>query len=99
MKTGWSVKTGHQTPQPPLGADEQAAILEVIKRAEQIELSEQERVSLKISSPLFVVLCKALSVKHLTNIVTNSGHFSLVDCYKFEYETQLLKHTSNLNQV
>lgn len=49
LKTGWSVKTGSmgfQSSLPPLGADEQAAILDVIRRAEQLDHLEQERVSI-----------------------------------------------------
>lgn len=41
------MKTGHREPQPPLGAEEQAAIVEVIRRAEQLELNEQERVRIR----------------------------------------------------
>ncbi|KRT84722.1 hypothetical protein AMK59_1673, partial [Oryctes borbonicus] len=47
LKTGWSVKTGsmgYQSTLPPLGADEQAVILDVIRRAEQLDHLEQERV-------------------------------------------------------
>lgn len=55
LRTGWSVKTGslgYQSSSLPststnnaLDPDEQAAILEVIHRAEQLELREQERVT------------------------------------------------------
>ncbi|KAF5285765.1 hypothetical protein FQR65_LT13044 [Abscondita terminalis] len=47
LKTGWSVKTsafGYKSTPAPLKDDEQNAIVEVIKRAEQLELMEQERV-------------------------------------------------------
>ncbi|GJQ79793.1 Rph [Trypoxylus dichotomus] len=47
LKTGWSVKTGsmgYQSTLPPLGADEQAIILDVIRRAEHLDHLEQERV-------------------------------------------------------
>lgn len=50
LKTGWSIKTGslgYQTPstsRQPLQPDEQEAIIAVIKRAEELELNEQERV-------------------------------------------------------
>ncbi|XP_060533212.1 rabphilin-3A [Cylas formicarius] len=47
LKTGWSVKTGsfgHSSTGPPLGEDEQDAIVQVIRRAEKLDITEQERV-------------------------------------------------------
>uniref|UniRef100_A0A1Y1LN07 Rabphilin n=1 Tax=Photinus pyralis TaxID=7054 RepID=A0A1Y1LN07_PHOPY len=47
LKTGWSVKTstfGYKSSPAPLRDDEQTAILEVIRRAEQLDIVEQERV-------------------------------------------------------
>lgn len=47
LKAGWSVKTaslGYQSSPQTIGADEQATIVAVIKRAEQIDQIEQERV-------------------------------------------------------
>ncbi|XP_025835633.1 uncharacterized protein LOC108733899 [Agrilus planipennis] len=52
LKTGWSMKTAslERGPAPqrdnslPLREDEQATIIEVIKKAEQIDLLEQERI-------------------------------------------------------
>ncbi|XP_064214519.1 rabphilin-3A isoform X1 [Tribolium castaneum] len=49
LKAGWSVKTATlnthgTTTNQPLGPEEQEAIVSVIKRAEEIDLTEQERV-------------------------------------------------------
>nr|KAH0807684.1 hypothetical protein GEV33_015107 [Tenebrio molitor] len=49
LKTGWSVKTASlschgSSVNQPLGPEEQAAIVDVIKRAEEVDLTEQERV-------------------------------------------------------
>lgn len=53
LKTGWSIKTGsmgygvstnRNNSNTGLDPEEQATILEVIQRAEQLELREQERV-------------------------------------------------------
>lgn len=47
LKAGWSVKTatsGYQSAPQAIGAEEQATIVAVIKRAEQIDRIEQERV-------------------------------------------------------
>ncbi|XP_072394351.1 rabphilin-3A isoform X2 [Diabrotica undecimpunctata] len=50
LNTGWSVKTAvlgysHKVPQvSPLAAEEQEAIVQVIQRAEQLDISEQHRV-------------------------------------------------------
>lgn len=48
LKSGWSLKTeslGYQNTEH-IGADEQATIISVIKRAEQVDKIEQERVSI-----------------------------------------------------
>lgn len=42
---------GYQSTLPPLGADEQAVILDVIRRAEQLDHLEQERVSERDTPP------------------------------------------------
>nr|XP_022906432.1 synaptotagmin-like protein 2 [Onthophagus taurus] len=47
LKTGWSVKTacvGYNQPSNNLREDEQAVIIDVIKRAEKVDQLEQERV-------------------------------------------------------
>ncbi|XP_063925264.1 rabphilin-3A isoform X2 [Zophobas morio] len=49
LKTGWSVKTASlschgSSVSQPLGPEEQEAIVNVIKRAEEVDLTEQERV-------------------------------------------------------
>ncbi|CAH1112426.1 unnamed protein product [Psylliodes chrysocephalus] len=50
LNTGWSVKTAtlgysHKVPQSsPLAAEEQEAIVQVIQRAEQLDMSEQQRI-------------------------------------------------------
>ncbi|KAF5291802.1 hypothetical protein FQA39_LY14290 [Lamprigera yunnana] len=47
LKTGWSVKTstfGYKSTPAPLKDEEQNAIVEVIRRSEQLEVMEQERV-------------------------------------------------------
>lgn len=55
LRTGWSVKTAavHQPVQQPLDEEEQAAILDVIKRAEQLEVVEQERVNKMVKNVVF----------------------------------------------
>jgi len=47
LKTGWSIKTNQFTTYPkpaPLSEQEQQAIVQVIKKAEELDLNEQHRV-------------------------------------------------------
>lgn len=52
LRTGWSVKTaslGYKSSTSPLREEEQTAIIDVIRRAEQLDLMEQDRVRTALS--------------------------------------------------